>query len=119
MKKTKTSKAKRAGVGVPRLVSQIDEMLRVFDWRTVYAVHCLTTDNPRPLENLKALARQMLMDVAASEKPITVMSNKFAAFIEPDEGNLMLEYNLERVEGLSFLAKHPNPTVTNYDNSKH
>lgn len=87
-----------------RLVSQVDEMLSVFDWRTVYAVHCLTTASPQPLENLKSIARQMLMDVATAEKPITVMSNKFAAFIEPTNGNLMLEYNLARVEGLSSLA---------------
>ena len=87
-----------------RLVSQIDEMLRVFDWRTVHAVHCLTTASPHPLENLKSLARQMLMEVATAEKPITVMSNKFSAFIEPTDGNLMLEYNLARVEGLSSSA---------------
>jgi hypothetical protein len=93
-----------AAVALHPLVSQIDEMIRSFDWRTVHAVHCLTTASPHPLENLKSLARKMLIDVATSEKPITVMSNKFVAFIEPTDGNLMLEYNLARIEGLSSLA---------------
>jgi hypothetical protein len=93
-----------AAVALHPLVSQIDEMIRSFDWRTVHAVHCLTTASPHPLENLKSLARKMLIDVATSEEPITVMSNKFVAFIEPTDGNLMLEYNLARIEGLSSLA---------------
>ena len=83
------------------LLCQIDEMIKVFDWRTVYGVHTLTTDDHSTLDDLKERARDILKTVA--EKGGTVIAGRFCAFVENTGGNLVLEYNIARIEGLESL----------------
>jgi hypothetical protein len=95
--------------GSASLGGQIEEMINVFDWRNVYGVHTLTTDDHSTLDDLKDRARRMLE--TAAKDHVTVICGRFCAFVEATNGNLMLEYNISRIEGLESLRieADPNP----------